>query len=195
MRAPGGVDFTTLDLRYVKTTKTGLDYSFTARNTDEDTAPGFAGREKSQLISDAMFAWLALTPDKFWVNLNPDEPDRVMDATFGTTDAGRVLLQADLAMKHDYAATLKAHRTSVDLADDRPQPDARPDRRRAAEHGSRPPPGRRRTRQHRHPGAVGRRYRRGAPRRRRGAGVVAPPQAGARPLTGGRAAPEGSAQA
>src|SRR5262249_24767437 len=32
-------------------------------------------------------------------NLNPDEPNRIIDAKFGQTDAGRVLLEADLQMK------------------------------------------------------------------------------------------------
>ncbi|MFF9841249.1 LAETG motif-containing sortase-dependent surface protein [Streptomyces sp. NPDC013740] len=104
VKGPGGVDFTTLDLRYVgKPVKgKGLDYSFSAKETT-GTEPGWGGQEKAQLISDSFFTWMALTPEKFWVNLNPDEPDRVMDKQFGRTDAGRVLLQADLEMKHDYA--------------------------------------------------------------------------------------------
>jgi len=108
VRGPGGVDFSTLDLAYVgKPVKgKGLPYAFSAKQVDEEAGLGYGGEDKAQLISDAFFTWLALTPDKFWVNLNPDEPNRVMDATFGKTDAGRVLLQADLQMKHDYARDL-----------------------------------------------------------------------------------------
>jgi hypothetical protein len=40
------------------------------------------------------------------VNLNPDEPDQVMDSKFGKTDAGRILLEADLQMKHDFFKTM-----------------------------------------------------------------------------------------
>ena len=69
---------------------------------DPDENPGYGGQAKMQLASDAMFTWLALTPEKFWVNLNPDEPDRIMDSKFASTDAGRVLLEADLRMKHDF---------------------------------------------------------------------------------------------
>ncbi|WP_244258277.1 LPXTG cell wall anchor domain-containing protein [Streptomyces sp. Tu 2975] len=102
-RGAGGVDFTTLDLRYVgKPVKgEGLDYGFSATEDPEEKS-GWGGKEKAQLISDAFLTWLALTPDKFWVNLNPDEPNRVMDAQFGKTDAGRILLEADLRMKHDF---------------------------------------------------------------------------------------------
>jgi hypothetical protein len=105
VRGPGGVDFTTLELSYIATPVKGrgLDYSFSAQKADEDTDPGWGGKEKAQLISDSMFTWLALTPEKFWVNLNPDQPNTIMDKRFGDTDAGRVLLQADLQMKHDYA--------------------------------------------------------------------------------------------
>ncbi|MFD9601084.1 LPXTG cell wall anchor domain-containing protein [Streptomyces sp. NPDC059970] len=106
-RGPGGVDFTTLELRYVgKPVKgKGLDYGFSAKEDPEEKS-GWGGKEKAQLISDAFLTWLALTPDKFWVNLNPDEPNRVMDAQFGKTDAGRILLEADLRMKHDFFRTM-----------------------------------------------------------------------------------------
>ncbi|MEU3917906.1 LPXTG cell wall anchor domain-containing protein [Streptomyces sp. NPDC029004] len=105
MRGPGGVDFSTLELRYVGTPVKGkgLDYSYKAGiNPDPDENPSFGGKEKAQLVSDSFFTWMALTPEKFWVNLNPDQPDKIMDAKFGKTDAGRVLLEADLRMKHDF---------------------------------------------------------------------------------------------
>ncbi|MYQ43076.1 hypothetical protein B046DRAFT_02898 [Streptomyces sp. LamerLS-316] len=103
---PGGIDFSTLELNYVGSPVKGkgVDYSFQADYAkDPENNPGWGGKAKLQLASDAMFTWLALTPDKFWVNLNPDQPDKIMDKTFGKTDAGRVLLEADLEMKHDYA--------------------------------------------------------------------------------------------
>ncbi|MER6303168.1 LPXTG cell wall anchor domain-containing protein [Kitasatospora sp. NPDC001539] len=106
VRGPGGVDFSTLQLSYVGKPVKGqaLNYAFAAKKADEDEENvGWGGQEKAQLISDSFFTWLALTPDKFWVNLMPDQPDRIMDPAFGRTDAGRVLLQADLEMKHDWA--------------------------------------------------------------------------------------------
>ncbi|WP_411096415.1 hypothetical protein [Streptomyces sp. 020-2-3H-GM] len=103
---PGGVDFTTLELRYVGGLGKGkgMAYSMKAdQMPDPDANPGFGGAVRMQLSSDALFTWLALTPDKFWVNLNPDQPNKVMDARFGRTDAGRVLLEADLEMKRDFS--------------------------------------------------------------------------------------------
>ncbi|WP_438297611.1 hypothetical protein [Streptomyces sp. HUAS TT7] len=102
LRAYGGIDFSTLDLSYIGQTKNGnVSYAFSARNT-EDGEGGWGGKEKSQLINDAFFTWLALTPDHFWVNLNPDDPATIMKAPFDKTDAGRVLLQADMEMKRDF---------------------------------------------------------------------------------------------
>ncbi|WP_433830871.1 hypothetical protein ACQP2E_12005 [Actinoplanes sp. CA-015351] len=109
LRGPGGVDFSTLELRFVGAPAKGegLNYSFSAKKMpDPDENPGYGGEEKAQLISDSFFTWLALTPEKFWVNLNPDEPNRIMDSTFGKTDAGRVLLEADLKMKQDFAQAM-----------------------------------------------------------------------------------------
>ncbi|MFD4318697.1 LPXTG cell wall anchor domain-containing protein [Streptomyces sp. NPDC058548] len=102
-RGLGGIDFTTLDLRYIGKGKggKGLDYAFSAKSVEDEYAAGWGGQEKGNLISDAFFTWLALDPSTFWVNLNPDEPNRIIDAGFGKTDAGRVLLEADLELKHD----------------------------------------------------------------------------------------------
>ncbi|WNI23293.1 hypothetical protein [Streptomyces sp. ITFR-16] len=105
-RGPGGIDFSTMEISYVGTPVKGkgLDYSMKADYVkDPDAAPGYGGDAKLQLASDAFFTWLALTPDKFWVNLNPVRPDLIMDKDFAKTDAGRVLLEADLILKHDYA--------------------------------------------------------------------------------------------
>jgi LPXTG-motif cell wall-anchored protein len=102
-KGPGGIDFTSLDLKYVgKPVKgEGLDYAFSAKKAPDESG-GWGGKEKAQMISDAFFTWLALTPDKFWVNLNPDTPGTIMDDKFASTDAGRVLLEADLQLKHDF---------------------------------------------------------------------------------------------
>ncbi|MER7519434.1 hypothetical protein [Streptomyces sp. NPDC126499] len=107
-RGLGGVDFSTLELRYIgKPVKgKGIEYAYSAAAADEEDGVGWGGRAKAQLISDSFFTWMALTPEKFWVNLNPDQPDKIMDPLFGKTDAGRVLLEADLQMKHDYARNM-----------------------------------------------------------------------------------------
>jgi hypothetical protein len=95
---PGGVDFTTMELHYVSVSGGTVQYAFNA-NDAADGRHAFGGLKAAQLSSDALFTWLALPGSSFWVNLNPDEPDRIIDAKLGKTDTGRVLLQADLIMK------------------------------------------------------------------------------------------------
>ena len=101
----GGVDFSTLELRYVADTYQGgpgLQYAFSAQPAPEDH-PSYGGRRAALTASDAFFVWLVLPTSAFTVNLNPDEPNRIIDSQFGRTDAGRILLEADLEMKKTVA--------------------------------------------------------------------------------------------
>ncbi|MER5216555.1 hypothetical protein ABT063_39975 [Streptomyces sp. NPDC002838] len=103
---PGGVDFSSLELNYVgnPVKGKGIDYSFKSDYVpDEDTDPGFGGESAVRLASDSFFTWLALSPDRMWVNLNPDDPATIMDDKFAHTDAGRILLEADMEMKRDFS--------------------------------------------------------------------------------------------
>ncbi|MYU17406.1 hypothetical protein GTZ78_43660 [Streptomyces sp. SID8361] len=105
MRGPGGIDFSSLELSYVGAPVKGKGFNYSMKADyakNPDTNPGYGGDAKLTMSSDAMFTWLALTPDKFWVNLNPDQPETIMDSKFASTDAGRVLLEADLRLKHDF---------------------------------------------------------------------------------------------
>ncbi|WP_277209553.1 hypothetical protein [Isoptericola croceus] len=100
-----GIDWRSLELRYVSDDPGNDDfaYSFAADELPEDAEPGFGGEAALHLSSDALNTWLALDPGQFWVNLNPDEPETIIDEQFATTDAGRVLLEADLAFKRTIA--------------------------------------------------------------------------------------------
>ena len=104
--SPGGIDFSSLELRYLADSglgdSQGLRYAFTALPTTEDQDPT-VGLQAAQQASDAFFVWLGLPTSKFWVNLNPNEPDRIVDAQLGRTNVGRVLLEADLQMKKTIA--------------------------------------------------------------------------------------------
>jgi Xanthomonas XOO_2897-like deaminase len=103
---PGGVDFSTLELRYVSDASsgpnTGVQYAFSARPTTGPENPA-AGQQAMQESLDSLFVWLALPASKFTVNLNPSEPNRIVDSDLGRTDAGRILLEADFAMKKTVA--------------------------------------------------------------------------------------------
>jgi Bacterial toxin 5 len=105
--APGGIDFSTLELRYIAEDSglfadRGLRYAFNGTPTS-GIKNLKAGRIAAAQSSDAFFVWLSLSPDKFWVNLNPNEPDRIIDPQLAKTDAGRILLQSDFKMKKTVA--------------------------------------------------------------------------------------------
>lgn len=99
---PGGIDFSRLELRYLADPgpdRGGLRYAFKAPLTASGKGSSSTGLTGAKESSDAFFTWLELEPSTFWVNLNPTEPDRIVDSRLGRTDAGRVLLEADLQLK------------------------------------------------------------------------------------------------
>lgn len=60
---------------------------------------------EADALADSFHVWLALPQDSFWVNLAPTESHRVIDLELGRTEVGKVMLDADLALKRT-AATL-----------------------------------------------------------------------------------------
>ena len=43
------------------------------------------------------------------MNLNPNQPDRIMDPQMARTEAGRILLEADLVLKKDSVGWMNAN--------------------------------------------------------------------------------------
>jgi hypothetical protein len=50
------------------------------------------------------FIGLAIPQERLWVNLNPNEPGRIIDPMLKDTDLGKFILAADLRLKKDIAA-------------------------------------------------------------------------------------------
>jgi hypothetical protein len=105
---PGGIDFTSLQLRYLSLSgphQGDLQYAMNSDGAPVTTNPD-TGLQTTLQDSDAFFTWLTLPPSTFWVNLMPAYPPRIIDPQFGLTDAGRVLLQSDLLLKQAAVAAL-----------------------------------------------------------------------------------------
>jgi hypothetical protein len=98
----GGIDFSTLELRYLSDHGGGVRYAFRADDLAADQV-SFGGQRAARLASDSFFVFLQLPATAQTVNLNPTQPDQIIDDRFGRTDAGRVLLEADLQMKKSIA--------------------------------------------------------------------------------------------
>ncbi|MFB4304192.1 hypothetical protein [Actinomadura sp. NTSP31] len=96
----GGVDFSTLQMRYMSDTGGRVKYSFSGRPGSpglvQDAGSGLDAVENS---TADLRTWLVLDPSEFWVNLNPDEPSRIIAPALGRTNAGKALLEADYLMK------------------------------------------------------------------------------------------------
>jgi uncharacterized repeat protein (TIGR01451 family) len=109
-RGFGGVDFSSLELRYVADTggPRGLRYAF-AGNPTAGASDQEAGLATARESSNAFFTWLALPPESFWVNLMPHQPDRIMDPQLARTEAGRILLEADLVLKKESVGWMNAN--------------------------------------------------------------------------------------
>ena len=58
-------------------------------------------KKAAQKSLEYFFIGLALHDDAFWVNLNPDEPDRIINPNLANTDLGRIMLNADYRLKED----------------------------------------------------------------------------------------------
>jgi hypothetical protein len=79
-----------------------LSFSFEAQKAQD---PGLAieAQESAKKNLEYFFIGLALSEQKFWVNLNPKSPEVMIDPALKRTDLGRVILAADLRLKKDVA--------------------------------------------------------------------------------------------
>ena len=101
----GGVNFTSIKLNCISVCKNrsgGVNFDFLfkaqkAEGANRRTNP----MNSTSLGIIAFMTGLALPDEVFWVNLNPTEPDRIIDPRLEQTEVGRILLEADLQLKKD----------------------------------------------------------------------------------------------
>jgi hypothetical protein len=67
----------------------------------------------TQKSLEHLFIALSLRDDAFWVNLNPDEPDRIINSKLADTDLGRILLNADYRLKEDVASIINPQTSQI----------------------------------------------------------------------------------
>lgn len=70
-------------------------------------------KNATQKSLEYFFVGLAMPDEKFWVNLNPKEPQRIVDPVLGDTDLGRIMLNADLRLKEDICALTNPETSSI----------------------------------------------------------------------------------
>jgi RHS repeat-associated protein len=99
----GGVNFTAISLNYISVSTNSFNYVIKAQKTG-DLTQNILLLNGTELSFASFLTGLALPESKFWVNLNPWEPDRIIEEDLGTTDVGRIMLEADLAMKRSFSS-------------------------------------------------------------------------------------------
>jgi len=101
----GGIDFSSMCLRFFSESSgdsmRSIGAAYHAVLLPDTGRVVMDADAANALCRNSLCTWLALDNSAFWVNLNPNEPDRIIDSDFGGTDAGRILLEADLQMKRD----------------------------------------------------------------------------------------------
>jgi hypothetical protein len=100
----GGIDFSSIQLNYIslpsdQNEKT-FSYVLKAKKAEEGDKI-IDIEDAAELSLSAFFIGLTLPDSKFWVNLDPFEPDVITDDDLRNTDVGRIMLEADLQMKKD----------------------------------------------------------------------------------------------
>lgn len=70
-------------------------------------------KKKARKSLEYFFIGLTLPDEKFWVNLNPKEPYRMLDSLLADTDLGRIMLYADLRLKKDTCELMNPNESAV----------------------------------------------------------------------------------
>ncbi len=102
----GGVNFTSITMNYISLNEDlagniTFDYIFKGQKA-KGKRPGIDAANSALLASTAFTTGLTLPNNKFWVNLNPGQPNRIIDEQLGKTDMGRIMLESDFQMKRDF---------------------------------------------------------------------------------------------
>ena len=102
----GGINFTSIRLNYVSLSPddsggVNFDLGLKAKKA-EGTSPGVNITDATRIGAIAFMTGLAVPSDKFWVNLDPWEPDRIIDDDLKSSEVGRIMLEADFQMKKDF---------------------------------------------------------------------------------------------
>jgi hypothetical protein len=102
----GGINFTAIQLNYISTfSDRGFGvFNFALKAKKAEQGDEIINIEEASELSLISFCiGLTLPESEFWVNLNPWEPDRIIEKDLEETDIGRIMLEADLQMKKDFS--------------------------------------------------------------------------------------------
>lgn len=103
----GGINFTSIKLSYISVntdSSGGVNFDFLLKaDKSEGNSPRIDPINSTLIEAIAFVTGLDVPDDKFWVNLMPWEPNRIIDKQLSESDVGRIMLEADLQMKKDFS--------------------------------------------------------------------------------------------
>jgi hypothetical protein len=103
----GGVNFTSINMNFISVNEDdsgGMNFDYVLKGQKaEGNISVIDPVYSSSLAKNTFMSGLALDNHKFEVNLAPWERNRTVDEDIEHTDAGRVMLEADLQMKKDFS--------------------------------------------------------------------------------------------
>ena len=101
----GGIDFSAIQLNYISVfsdqNEEIFSYVLKAQKAEEGDEI-IDIEDATELSLNSFFISLTIPNDKFWVNLNPWEADRIIEEDLEGTDVGKIMLEADFQMKKDF---------------------------------------------------------------------------------------------
>ncbi len=101
----GGIDFSSAQLNSISVflNQNEQNFSYILKAKKAEKGDEIINIEDAEALSlNSFLTGLTLPETEFWVNLNPWEPDRIIEKDLETTDVGRIMLEADLQMKKNF---------------------------------------------------------------------------------------------
>ncbi|MFH0856190.1 MAG: HEAT repeat domain-containing protein, partial [Candidatus Omnitrophota bacterium] len=95
--------FRPLHLRYLAYDSRNNNFKVLLDKGDLKSLPAQELKSSTKALLSYFLTGLTLPNSSFWVNLRPDSPDNIIDEYLSKTDAGRIMLEADLQLKKDTA--------------------------------------------------------------------------------------------
>jgi hypothetical protein len=103
----GGINFTSIKLNSIAVStdqEGGINFDLVLKaQKAEGVGPGIDLINSTSIGATAFVTGLSIHANKFWVNLDPWEEDRIIDEQLSQSDVGRIMLEADLQMKKDFS--------------------------------------------------------------------------------------------
>jgi hypothetical protein len=89
-----------------------VQFTLTVKDT-VDSRSSVEIEKAAQKFTEYFLIGLFSSDDRFWANLNPAEPYRIVDSELADTDIGRILLYSDLKLKEDTCELMDPKRSDI----------------------------------------------------------------------------------